>query len=173
MPAWKSGIEIINHTTRGLNMNNSNDEKKNGQFVLSYELLTLLRWLADHDADKLKKIIGKALNAGLYEEIQKIDTLDEMTLLDSVHNGITDFLEITESLLIEVMSEHVKQKAKYQDLLPAIDHIDTTVCDDTTVRFSIEKATSKMETNPEANPKEMLFKELLKRWKPSDKNVKN
>ncbi len=152
-------------------MNNS--EKKNGQFVLSYELLTLLRLLADHDDDKLKKIIGKALNSGLQEEMHKIDSLDEMALLDSVHNGITDFLELMESLLLEVTSEHIKQKAKYQNLLPAVDQIDTTICDDTTVRFSLEKATSRMESNPEANPKEMLFKELLKRWKPSDKNVKN
>ncbi len=159
-------------TTRGLDMNDSQD-KKNGQFVLSYELLTLLRWFVDHDEDKLKKIIGAALTSGLQDELDHLEHFDEVAVLDSIQHGITDFLSLLETLLLEVISEHIKQKAKYQDLLPAADQIDTTVCDDSTVKFSLEKATSKIESNPDANPKEMLFKELLKRWKPVDKNLKN
>ncbi len=149
------------------------ESKRNSQFVLSYELLALLRWLADHDADKLKKVIGKALKSGLQEELKKIDQAEEVSLLEDMQHGITDFLSLLEVLLIETVSEHIKQKAKYQNLLPAVDHIDSTICDDSIVRFSLEKATEKIESNPEANPQEMLFKELLKRWKPIDKEIKN
>ncbi len=145
----------------------------NTQFVLSYELLALLNWLADHNADNLKKIIRKAIKSGLQQELQKIERIEEPALLADMQHNITDFLGLMESLLIEVISEQVKEKARNQKLLPAIDQIDGTLCDDTIVQFSLEKATSKLASNPEANAKELLFEELLKRWKPSDKNIKN
>jgi hypothetical protein len=152
---------------------NPQDTRKGSQFVLSYELLALLRWLADHDADKLKKIIGKALTSGFQGELNQLNQTDETVLVDEMHHSITDFLSLLESLLIETVRENLQQKAKYQNLMPAVDQIDSTICDDNTVRFSLEKATEVIENNPTANPKEMLFKELLKRWKPIDKNLKN
>lgn len=145
----------------------------NTQFTFSYELLILLRWLADHDAERLKKIIAKGLKSGLQDELRKAERAHQLPLMDDIHHSITDFFGLLESLLLEVISEQVAQKAREKDLMPAIDQIDSTICDDITVRSSLEKATSKMEHNPTANPKELLYKELLKRWKPHNKNVKN
>lgn len=145
----------------------------NSQFVLSYELLLLLRWLVDNDTDKLKKIIGKALKSGLQEELHLLSNSDDSTELNELQHSITDFLGALETLLIETSSEHIKEKARQQKLLPAIDQIDTTLCDNTTLRFSLEKATAHLTNNPEDNPKEQLFNELLKRWQPSDKTLKN
>ncbi len=145
----------------------------NAQFVLSHELLYLLRWLIEHDANKLKKIITKAVTSGLREEMQKVDNTAELNLSEDMHHSIIDFFELLEELLLDAINEHVAQKAREKNLLPAIDQIDSTVCDDATVRFSVEKATKKMELNPNANPKEQLLKELLKRWKPHNKNVIN
>lgn len=145
----------------------------NSQFVLSYELLVLLRWLIDHDSDKLKKIIGTALKSGLQEELQLLDNTENNEELGELQHSITDFLGGLEALLIETASEHIKEKARQQKLLPAIDQIDTNHCDNTTLRFSLEKATAHLAENPDANAKDQLFNELLKRWKPSDKNLKN
>jgi len=145
----------------------------NAQFVLSHELLYLLRWLIEHDANKLKKIITKAVASGLREEMQKVDNTAELNLSEDMHHSIIDFFELLEELLLDAINKHVAQKAREKNLLPAIDQIDSTVCDDATVRFSVEKATKKMELNPNANPKEQLLKELLKRWKPHNKNVIN
>ncbi len=145
----------------------------NSQFVLSYELLVLLRWLIDHDENKIKKIIGNALKSGLQEELQLLDNTENVAELNELQHSITDFLSVLESLLIETTGEHIKEKARQQKLLPSVDRIDTTLCDDTTVRFSLEKATSELADNPNANAKELLFKELLKRWQPTDKNIKN
>jgi len=154
--------------------NNNSLNDANTQFSLSYELLCLLRWLAEHDADKLKKITSKALASGLKEEISSIDTAEkDMYMFDDIQVSIVDFFNLLEMLLFEAMQEQAVQKALEKDLLPAIDQIDSTVCDDATVRFSIEKATSKIDRCPEENPKDLLFKELLKRWKPSKKNVLN
>lgn len=145
----------------------------NAQFVLSHELLYLLRWLIEHDANKLKKIITKAVASGLREEMQKVDNTAEFNLSEDMHHSIIDFFELLEELLLDAINEHVSQKAREKNLLPTIDQIDSTVCDDATVRFSVEKATKKIELNPNANPKEQLLKELLKRWKPHNKNVIN
>ncbi len=145
----------------------------NAQFVLSYELLALLRWLVDHDADKLKKIIGKGLRSGLQEVLHTLDHTEDAEILNEMQHSITDFLHLLEKLLSETMSEEVQEKARQQKLLPTVDHIDTNQCDNNTVQSSLEKTTSTLMDNPNANAKELLYKELLKRWKPVDKNIKN
>ncbi len=156
-------------------MNNpeNSSSKNNAQFVLSYELLVLLRWLVDHNADALKKIVDHAICAGLQDELKKVEKTEDTEYLHDIQHSITDFLTVLETLLIEVVSERIKKKTQYKDLAPALGKIDGTICDKATVNFSIEEATSKLENNPNANPKELLFKELLRRWKPSDKKMKN
>lgn len=145
----------------------------NSQFVLSYELLLLLHWLSDHEVPAMKKIIRNALKSGLQEELQLLDNIDDTAFLNELQHSITDFLSLLESLLIEAVSERIKEKARQQNLLPAIDQIDTTLCDNSTVQSSLEKATSYLSDNPNENPKELLFKELLRRWDPTNKNIKN
>ncbi len=154
-------------------MNNNLFPNNNTQFVLSYELLCLLRWLIEHDADKLKKIIAKAVASGLHEEMQRTDNTSELNLSEDMQHSIIDFFELLEDLLFDTVNEHVVQKAKEKNLFPTIDQIDSTICDDATVRFSVEKVTKKIDHNPNTNAKEQLFKELLKRWNPHNKNIKN
>jgi len=143
------------------------------QFVLSYELVCLLQWLMDHDAHKLKKIVSNALSAGLQDELQKTDALELPGDLEEIQESLIEFFGMLEALLLESMHEHAVKKALEKNLMPSIDQIDSTVCDDATVRFSVEKATSNIDNNPEKNPKELLFKELLKRWKPNKKTILN
>jgi hypothetical protein len=143
------------------------------QFVLSYELLCLLRWLTEHDAERLKKIITKAISSGeLIEEMKKVDKPDSLNEKHNIQYNIVDFLSLLESLLIESMSEQLDKKARQKNLMPAIGQIDSSICDTALVRFSLEKATKQMDFNPNINPREQLFKELLKRWKP-DKSMLN
>ena len=143
------------------------------QFVLSYELLCLLRWLTEHDAEKLKKIIAKAISSEeLSEEMKRVDRSDTTDQTQNIHYNIVDFLSLLESLLLESMADKLDKKARQKNLMPAIEQIDSSVCDTAVVRFSLEKATAQIEFNPNINPKEQLFKELLKRWKP-DKGMLN
>ncbi len=147
--------------------------ESDNQFVLSYELICLLRWLMDHDSAKLKKMVMHALMSGLKDELERNNPLDDATTLENIQESIIDFFEMFEALLLESTNELAIQKAFEQDLIPAIDQIDSTVCDDATVRSSIEKATSDIDKHPQKNPKELLFKELLRRWKPNKKNALN
>lgn len=156
-----------------MNNQDNGSAKNNAQFVLSYELLALLRWLVDQHEETLKNIVGHALSAGLHEELQKIERTEDATYLHEIQHSITDFLTTLEALLVEQVSERIRQRAQYTDLAPALEKIDSTVCDQAIVDVSIEEATSKLEMNPKANPKELLFKELLRRWKPADSKMKN
>ncbi|MGB8367476.1 MAG: hypothetical protein WCD44_03915 [Candidatus Babeliales bacterium] len=145
--------------------------ENNTQLTISYELLYFLQWLIEYDNSKLKQIIKNALDEGLREEMQKIEKTNEP--LDEMYHTIIDFFEIMEDLLAESIKEHVAKKAKEKKLMPTIDQIDSTICDDATMRFSIEQATTKLEDDPDINPQEQLFKELLRSWKPHNKNIMN
>ncbi|MCK5632490.1 hypothetical protein KAH94_01975 [bacterium] len=143
------------------------------QFVLSYELICLLQWLMENDSEKIKKIITQAFSAGLKEDLLKNKPMNNAATLDDIQESIIDFFGMLESLLAESANEHAVKKALEKNLMPAIDQIDSTVCDNATVRHSVEKATLTLDKHPQENPKELLFKELLRRWKPKNKNVIN
>ena len=153
-----------------------NTSGDNTQFVISYELLCLLRWLVDHDYDKFKKMITKALASGLKEEINRIDHRSNKVSDAQAHdiqNSIIEFFTLLETALVESLNDYAVQKVLEKKLMPAIEHIDTTVCDNATVRSSIEHASTKIEHSSAAHAQEVLFKELLKRWKPSKKHIFN
>ncbi|HZW61436.1 MAG TPA: hypothetical protein VFF04_04365 [Candidatus Babeliales bacterium] len=155
------------------NNNSSSINQNTNQFVLSYELLSLLQWMVEHDAQTLKNLIAHALKAGLKQEIQRSDLKNTTQTLEGAQYSVLEFFSLLEALIAETINEHAVQSALEKNLMPAIDQIDSTHCDDATVRRSIEKATAKLEHNPHDNPHDILFKELLKRWKPSKKTVVN
>lgn len=146
------------------------------QLSISYELLCLLRWLVDHDYDKVKKMVSKALAQGLKDDIQKtekhFDKKNEAHI-EEIQYSIIEFFSMLETTLLESLNEHAIQRATEKNLLPTIEHIDTTVCDDETVRSSIEKVSSKIADSTKEHAQQVLFKELLKRWKPTKKAALN
>ncbi len=153
--------------------NDGFSHESNGQFVLSYELLVLFRWLVENHAEELRPIIAKALASGLQDEIGLMDRNNQLPPLEEVQCSIVDFFAMMEDLLIDELEGAIEQQAQEQDLMPAVDKIDTTVCDNETVRFSLEKATSMMKDNPSINAKKALFEEILKRWKPNNTTIVN
>ncbi len=139
-------------------------EDKN--LTVSYELLYLLQWLLENEPTKLKKIIQSSLSNGLHEKIK--DSVQDSTITpEEMQYSIIDFLVCMESLLHESIHEERLQKILEKKMMPALDNIDGQECDQATVDFSVEKASSKFETNPNENPQDILFQELLKYWKPT------
>lgn len=143
------------------------------QLTLSYELLYLMQWLIENEPEKLKTLIGQSFNNGLKEELKTIAPLSEQHSMEDLQYNIIDFLGMLETLLQEVSNEHALKRVMEKKLMPALDHIDTTNCDNETVQSSVEKASSKIDSNPERNPQELLFKELLRSWKPDKKTTSN
>lgn len=148
------------------------------QCIISYELLSLLRWIIEHDAEKLKKLVNKALASGLKDELRNVEIMADANSQDpnfaaEVQHSIIEFFALLETLLLESINEHAVQRVVEKNLMPAIDQIDSTAMDDDTLRFSVEKASAKFQDATRENAQELLFKELLRRWKPSKKSLLN
>ena len=150
-------------------MENNNTSQNTSQFVLSYELLSLLQWMVEHDTYKLKRIIAQGLNAGLRHHIKRPSYQDAHNL-ETAQYTIVEFFGVLETIMLETLHEQSIASVVEKNLIPALDHIDTKYCDEASVRLSIEKAISSFETNPQSNPQEVLFKELLRRSKPGKKS---
>ncbi len=148
-------------------MNNGPFDNDTQQFVVSFQLLQLLRWLFEHEQETLKKVVNRALKNGLDEML--FQPAGRCESEDELQQSIVEFFSLLETLLYESLHEDETKKLKERILIPAVDHIDAAVCDDTLVALSVAKAASAIESNPYEDPKEVLCKELLKRWKPSKK----
>jgi len=152
-----------------------NDYENGSQLVLSRELLTLLRWLVENDAPKIQRLVEKAMQSGLDDQIRK--ELSDTSFPDveaEAHLSIIEFLSLLEASLFEAMKESTARKAAQKKLMPAIDQIDNTICDGATVRSSVEKAIKRVNApSTDEGSKEALFKEILRNWKPQNKKVLN
>ena len=141
------------------------EQKNTDQLVLSYELLQLLEWLIENESEALKKIVKRALSKGLNKKLRTQEALNT----SSIQSNVIDFLELLEVLLFESNHEVNVSDVIRKNLMPAIHHIDTSNFNAATVESSAAIASTKKEKNPNENAEELLFKELLKRWKPKKK----
>ncbi len=146
-------------------MTNHSAQPDTQQFIASYELLQLLQWLFDHEQEALKRIINRALHQGLGEHLVRTSHQQGQQSTEELQQNIVDFFSLLETLLHEVIHEDTVKTVLQHTMLPAIKHLDTTLCDQTTLAMSIAKAT----TASTSTKQEVLFKELLKRWKPNKK----
>lgn len=137
-----------------------NNPFDDNQFVISYELLNLLQWLIENEQENLKKMVIRAQSNG-----QR--SLEHCS--DDIQQTVIDFFSLLDALLIEAEEEQQVQSAFQRVMIPAINHIDTSLCDSNAVAMSVAKATQALENKTGENPKEVLCKELLKRWKPNKK----
>ena len=156
-------------------MKKNNSFNNDNQFVISYELISLLEWILKHGDNQLKALIKKAMKASAIKKntIENDISATTMYPLEDIQSIITHFFELVETIIAEIHEEQSMQQAIAQDLLPTIDKVDHNLCDIMTLHSSISKVTSKIEEKPcdQETAKELLFKEILKQWKPKKKNV--
>lgn len=143
------------------------------QLTVSYELLCLLQWLMEYEADKLKKIVAKALDKGLHKQVLHKDQAQHIQSTDDIQRIISDFFATLELLFIETIQEQDMKKIIENNLLPALNRIDSRLCDDATVRISAEKASATNHDGSVHQAQEVLFQEILRHWKPTKKTVIN
>lgn len=149
------------------NNNNSNDN----QFVISYELICLLQWIIEHESEQLKQLVQRAMQSGLQETIHADDSQEPV--LEDIQAIIIDFFELCETLIAEVEHEQSVKKVIAKNLMPTIDQIDSQQCDDDTLRSSIDSITMELDQTPQKSAREVLYKEILKQWKPNKKAAIN
>jgi len=141
------------------------------QFIISQELICLLKWLVENEGGHIKRAIKKSLSSGLNNRLKKVEHNEQFNLEDA-QQSIIDFFCMLEQTMLDSLNEQAVKHAVEKNLIPAIEHIDSTICDDAMIRFSIERASTKGKKSKES-PQELFFKEILKRWKPRKKNILN
>lgn len=148
-------------------MSNSHNNKptEHEQFVVSYELLKLLQWLIVNEQHTLKKLLNNALNQGLRAELAQAHDMPQEEATNLQIN-IVEFFGLLEALMQETLHESNVKNHIQRSMIPAIYHVDSNEYDATSMALSIAKATAAIERKTGENPKEVLCKELLRRWKP-------
>jgi hypothetical protein len=141
--------------------------------MVSHELIILLQWLIDHEQESLKKIIARGLQQGLDLELGPVQaTEQQQTALNNeeLQQHVVDFFALLDTLIYETRNEDEVNTALQRSMIPAIRHIDMHQCDTQSLTVSIEKATQAAE-NHKGDPKDVLCRELLRRWKPQKKQI--
>lgn len=141
---------------------------ENSHLIVSYELLQLLRWIMTRDPEAMKMIVHHALQNGFLEHVTRTrSTQGHQQSNEEFQETIIDFFEMLEVELQEAaMDAHGEISTNQKALVPAIQHVDSYLCDEETLAFSVAQATSQLTSQSPQQAKEMLYKELLKNWRP-------
>jgi len=144
--------------------------EKADQFIVSHELLCLLQWLINHDIYRIKRMITRALNRGFKDKLANIDHAINAETLEDAQINILEFFAVLETILAECMQEQTVKQAIDKGLMPAIDQIDPSACNDLVVHYGLERANAKISKGKNnEKPQDILLEEILKSWKPANK----
>jgi len=143
-------------------------KNKEQQFIVSKELLQLLKWLVEHEPENVKKFVQQAIDDGLCDEMQ---SHQEEASYDEMQQSVVDFFSLLENILHEIY--HDESSSNSQRMFPALNHIDSHVCDHNTLAVSAAKASSLLQdaTQEPTEAKEALCKALITYWNPRKSKV--
>lgn len=146
----------------------------NKQIAISREVLTLLRWLVEHHHEEMQRLTQKALCSGLHTVFLDAAHIPEDTsdATESYHD-IIQFISAMETILIKELNSIATHKKYEKHIQTTIDHIDATLCDTHVVQSSIQQLHTKASRQSQANTREALLKELLKKWRPDKSHLVN
>jgi len=150
-----------------------NKQSENDQCVISYRLLKLLQWLAEHEQEALKQLMIRSLKSGLFLDWHTAEKKRDI-LEAELKETVVGYFSLLEILLEEALEESDRFDTLKRKLIPALDRIDASFWDSATVASSVEKIISKSSGESAGEgTKQVVFKELLKRWKPEKKSFIN
>jgi len=139
------------------------------QCTLSFELLKLMQWWITQEPGILKKMITNSLENGLRDYLKAHNDMDAFKEQAALHHNIVDFFSCIETLLNQSLEEHKAHDALQRQLIPDAHNIDGISLRGPTIKESLAHATQQYLQKQDQSPRQLLFKEVLKRWKPSKK----
>jgi hypothetical protein len=119
--------------------------------------------IIDEHQRELQTLIAKAMRTFATKKTAQQDP--------DIHENIIDFLSLMDFLVHETHHTAEVDTQLTRHMMPAVDHIDQATCNQEIVSASIAHAAQQKTKNPHINAQELLYKELLKRWKPSKKTA--
>lgn len=153
-------------------MNNNSFDSQGDQFVLSRELVQVMDWIVRHNPEGMRKVIEIAITKAKSERRMKKENKDfyDSYFEDDLQDSIIDFFGLLEKTITDIENETSSESLVQKQLLPSIEHVDTSACDELTVSNCAYAAATKIKKQPEKDAKELFLKELLKQWKPNKRN---
>lgn len=166
------------------------------QISLSFELISLLNWLLRHEKAMLNAMLKQALEHGFAEELEKLDAASlASTESEELYNTVLDFLEYLEQSLIKNL-ETISVDNKTKDaIMPTLQKLEADSLDHKTLWLSMQQTKARMlkakqcatekqqpqaiaaeaakDTKHTEHANKILFEQLLKNWKPNNKDVMN
>lgn len=161
------------------------------QISLSIELVCLLNWLLKNEKNLLHSLVKQAVERGLLSDLQQIDVSEQLQSPEFLYTTLTDFLDLLEQALIKNLETINVDTTTRDAILPALQKIETDSLDFKTVWLSMQQTKARinkkqrkssidgkkiLETTTSAtlqDPMNILFEELLKNWKPNNKETLN
>ncbi|MFA5306135.1 MAG: hypothetical protein WC365_01660 [Candidatus Babeliales bacterium] len=152
------------------------------QISLSLELVYLINWMLTHQRSQLNALVKQAIKKGFIEELATIDEAETQST-DFLYATLTDFLDYLEKNLIKQLETVTVSQETKDNVVPALRKVDMNNLDFKTVWSSMQQTRARLgspstpqlaPTNNEVqNATEILFEEILKNWKPTNKETVN
>ncbi len=166
------------------------------QISLSFELICLVSWLLKNEKAMLNTLVKHAIQHGFVDELQQLENADQANTNENLYETLLDFLEHLEQTLIKNLETiHVDHKTK-DEILPALQKIENDSLDFKTVWLSMQQTKAKVNKKhhkavnashahtpqsskpapqdiAQPNATDILFEQILKNWKPNNKESVN
>lgn len=153
------------------------------QISLSFELISLLSWLIKHEKALLNSLVKHALDHGFAEQFDQLDASQFRGNQEDLYTTVLTFLEFLEASLIKNL-ETVQLDTQTKDsIIPALQKIEGDSLDQKTLWLSMRQAKARMvkdaqkeavvEKKNNQKAAEILFEQILKNWKPNNKEAMN
>jgi len=147
---------------------------ENSQLTVSYELLQFLRWVVITEPEIVQTLMHQAYESGFMDQITPHNDAQHHHYSPSdeeLQRNVIDFFDLLEVKLQETsMNTEHESSCIEKTFRPAVNHIDSSICDDDIVALSVAQASSQLQANNPQTAQEALYKELLKNWRPRNKH---
>lgn len=170
------------------------------QISLSFELICLINWLLKNEPAMLNTLVKNAIERGFVDELEKVEMLEqspstETEATDNLYNTLLDFLEFLEHTLIKNLETVQVDNTTKDAILPALQKLEVDSLDVKTMWLSMQQTKARVNKKMRAkntqcsnshnhdvvekpklaieSPTEILFEQLIKNWKPNNKETIN
>lgn len=141
----------------------NNERFESDQLVLTPELLAFMHRIMSEHEREFRNLASKILAK------KPIDP----TIIppQAAQEVIVGFFSMMDDILEETYQTNEIAAHTQRQLLPSLEHIDCTNLDPQAVMTSVQRATDVAQNMPNVDAQEVLYQELLNRWKPSKKTA--
>ena len=147
---------------------------KDGQFIMSHEIIWVLFWILKYKKDDFSKLIDKACIEGVFEKFEdKIDDIEtNINFSKDLEDKFLDFFIFLENKIIDLSNIEFENKNFEKNFSKFLKSLKGDFFESGNLKSNIFNLTKVVKSGYNSEKaKDRLLKELLKEWDPKfDKN---